>query len=242
MTEHAVSERTWERYGAATGIAFGILLLVAIFAAPQPPHIDASAQKIASYYANHRHAVLTAGVFGAFATVAAVLFVAHLRHVYDRVENGIEGLSTVVYATGLATIGASFFSGISATTMAFMTAQPGGLGDAGLTRALYDVQYVGNGMTFLLVASFLGANAVGMVRGEVATPALGWFAALIAATSTVSAVGLLTVSSYSAGWTAVGLVSIVGLAAWDIAAGGMMLRYPESESVAAHRSLIVPAH
>src|SRR5437763_1188843 len=82
MSEHAVSERTWERYGAGTGVAFGILLLVAIFVAPQPPHIDASASKIASYYANHRHGVLTAGVFGAFSTVAAVLFIAHLRHVY----------------------------------------------------------------------------------------------------------------------------------------------------------------
>src|SRR4051794_494540 len=99
-----MSEKTWERYGAASGIAFGILLLVAVFIAPQPPHINASAPKIAAYYAAHRHAVLAAGVIGAFATLAAILFIAHLRHVYDRVENGIEGLSTVVYASGLATI------------------------------------------------------------------------------------------------------------------------------------------
>lgn len=242
MSEHAVSERTWERYGAATGIAFGILLLVAIFAAPQPPHIDASAQKIASYYANHRHAVLTAGVFGAFATVAAVLFIAHLRHVYDRVEDGIEGLSTVVYATGLATIGASLFYGVISTTLAFMTAQPGGLSDAGLTRALYDVGYVGNGLTFMLSAAFLAANAVGMVRGEAANTALGWFAALVAAASVVAAVGSLTVSSYSAGWAAIGLVSILGMGAWAIATGGQMLRRPEVEAAALHRSLIVPAH
>jgi hypothetical protein len=242
MSDHTVSERTWERYGAATGIAFGILILVAIFAAPQPPHIDASAQKIATYYANHRHAVLTSGVFGAFATVAAVLFVSHLRHVFDRAENGIEGLSTVVYSTGLATVGASLFFGVISTTLAFMTAQPGGLADAGLTRALYDVGYVGNGMTYLLSAAFLAAIAVGVVRGEVATPALGWFAALVAVASTVAAIGSLTVSSYSAGWTAVGLVGILGLAAWAIVAGGLMLRNPEVEMTAAHRSLIVPAH
>lgn len=241
MSDHTVSERTWERYGAATGIAFGILLLVAIFAAPQPPHIDASAQKIASYYANHRHAVLTAGVFGAFATVAAVLFIAHLRHVYDRVENGIEGLSTVIYASGIAAVSASIFYAIISTTQAFMAAQPGGA-DPGLTRALYDIGYVGNGFTFLMSAVFLAANAVGMVRGEVATPALGWFAALVGAASTVAAVGALTVSSYSAGWATIGLVSILGLAAWDIAAGATMLRYPEAESAASHRSLIVPAH
>jgi hypothetical protein len=242
MSQRTVSESTWERYGAATGVAFGILLLVGIFAAPAPPHIDASAQKIATYYANHRHAVLTAGVFGAFATVAAVLFVAHLRHVYDRVENGIEGLSTVVYASGIAAVGASVFYAITSTTLAFMTTQPGGLEDAGLTRALYDIGYVGNGFTFLMAATFLAANAVGMVRGEVATPALGWFAALVGAGCTVAAIGSFTVSSYSAAWSAIGLASIVGLAAWDIAAGGQMLRHPEAEAVATHRSLIVPAH
>lgn len=242
MTENAVSERTWERYGAATGVAFGILILVAIFAAPQPPHIDASASRIATYYANHRHAVLTAGVFGAFATIAAVLFIAHLRHVFDRAENGIEGLSTVVYAAGLATVAASLFYGIVGTTLAFMTAQPGGLADAGLTRALYDMGYVSNGFAFLLTATFLAAIAVGMVRGEVATPALGWFAALIAAANTVAGIGSLTVSSYSAGWTAVGFVGIIGLAAWAIVAGGLMVRHPEVEMTAAHRSLIVPAH
>jgi hypothetical protein len=237
-----MTERTWERYGAATGIAFGILLVVAIFAAPSPPHIDASATKIANYYAAHRHAVLTAGVFGAFATVAAVLFIAHLRHVYDRVENGIEGLSTVVYAAGLAAVAASLFSAIMGTVLAFMTAQPGGLGDAGLTRALYDMGYVGNGLTFMMTALFLAANAVAMVRGEAANTALGWFAALIAACSVVTAVGSLTVSSYSSGWTLLGFVSILGLAAWDIAAGATMLRHPEVEAIAVHRSLIAPAH
>jgi len=242
MAEHTVSERTWERYGAATGIAFGILLLGAVFIAPQPPHIDASAQKIANYYGDHRHAVLAAGVIGMFATVAALLFISHLRHVFDRAENGIEGLSTVVYSTGLATVAASLFFGVISTTLAFMTAQPGGLSDAGLVRALYDIGYVGNGATYMLSAAFLAAIAVGMVRGEVATPALGWFAALVSAASVVAAIGSLTVSSYSAGWTAVGLIGIVGMAAWAITAGGAMLRHPEVEAAASHRSLIVPAH
>ena len=89
-----MTERTWEKYGAGTGIAFGILLVVSLFVAPQPPHIDASADKIIAYYRDNRTAVITAGVVSAFAGVAAILFIAHLRHIFDRVENGIEGLST----------------------------------------------------------------------------------------------------------------------------------------------------
>ena len=107
-----MTEKTWEKYGAATGIAFGILLLVSLFVAPAPPHIDASTTKIVAYYTNHRQAVLAAGVFGAFASVAAVMFVAHLRHIFDRVENGIEGLSTVIFAAGLVTVAAALLSGV----------------------------------------------------------------------------------------------------------------------------------
>ena len=237
-----MTERTWERYGAATGIGFGLLLLVAIFAAPQPPHIDASGQKILTYYANHRHAVLTAGVFGAFSTLAAVLFISHLRHVFDRVEHGIEGLAAVVYAAGIGAVAVSMLSGIVQATLAFTTVQPGDLVDGGTARALYDFAWIGNGMTFMLSSLFLAAIAVGMIRGEVATPALGWFAAAISLVSVVAGVGEITVSSYSAAWNVVGLVAIVGLGAWTITAGASMMAHPEAETVASYRSLIAASH
>src|SRR3954454_4518335 len=237
-----MSERTWEKYGASTGIAFGILLLAAIFIAPTPPHIDASSVKIANYYGDHRHAVLAAGVIGAFASIAAVLFICHLRHVFDRAEGGIEGLSTIVLASGVVAVGLASVGGMLGTTLAFMTAQPGGLHDAGLVRALYDVVWVSNGVTFMFVAAWLGAVAVGMVRGEVASPMLGWFAGLVAVACLVAAIGQLTVSSYSAGWTAVGFVAIVGLAAWDIVAGALMIRQPAVEGMSSHRPLIAPTH
>ena len=109
-------------------------------------------------------------------------------------------------------------------------------------RALYDVTYVSFGPTFLLLAAFLGTIAIGMIRGEVANPALGWFAAVVAAVSVAAAIGQLTVSSYSAGWTAVGLVAVLGLAAWDIVAGATMMARPEAEAMGSHRSLIAPVH
>jgi hypothetical protein len=236
-----MTERTWERYGAATGIGFGILLLVSLFAAPAPPHIDASTTKIAAYFGDHRHAVVIASLVGVFAAVAALLFIAHLRHVFDRVENGIEGLSTVIYATGLATVAAGALGGIATTTLAFMTVQPGSLDTLGTTRALYDLTAVSNGVTAVFAAAFLGATAIGMVRGEVATQWLGWCAAADAALLLVAGIGLLTVSSYSGAWTGIVLVAIVGFAAWVITAGAEMIRHPEAEAVGQHRSLVAPA-
>jgi hypothetical protein len=233
-----MSERTWERYGAATGIAFGILLLVAVFIVPTPPHVDASASKIAAYYGDHRQAVLASGVIGALSGVAALLFICHLRHIFDRVEGGIEGMSTIVLATGLAAVAVSAVSGIVQTTMSFMSVQPGGLGDAGLVRALYDVAYVGNGVTLMFAAAWLASVGVGMVRGEAATPALGWFAVLVAATSLVGSVGLLTVSSYSAAWMGISIAAIVGVGLWSVVGGALMMRRPAVEAMSSHRSLI----
>lgn len=237
-----MTERTWERYGAATGIAFGLLLLVAIFAAPQPPHIDASSQKILGYYTDHRHAVLAAGVFGAFSTLAAVLFISHLRHVFDRVEHGIEGLAAVVYAAGIGAVAVATLGGIIQTSLAFTTVQPGDVIDGGTARVMYDMAWVSNGMTLMLGALFLGAIAVGMVRGEVATPLLGWLAAAVAVLCLASGVGQLTVSSYSTAWAAIGLAAIVGFALWVIVAGASMVAHPEVETVARHRSLIATSH
>ena len=234
-----MTERTWEKYGAATGIAFGILLLVAVFMVPNPPHIDASAGKIASYYGDHRHAVLWANVVGSFAGIAAILFICHLRHVFDRVEGGVEGISTVVFALGIGAVAFSALAGMLQSTMALMSAQPGGgLGDAGLVRALYDVGYVGNGVCFVFVAGWLAAVAVGMVRGEVATPALGWFAGLIAVACLGAGISWMTVGNYTTGWTVVSFVALIGLAAWDIVAGAVMMRQPAVETMSSHHSLI----
>lgn len=237
-----MTERTWEKYGAATGIAFGILLLVAVFMVPSPPHIDASPGKIASFYSEHRHAVLTANVVGTLAAIAAVLFICHLRHVFDRVEGGIEGLSTVVFALGLAAVAFSALSGMVASTLSMMSAQSdGNVIDGGLVRALYDISFIANGVTFMLVGAWLGAIAVGMVRGEVATPALGWFAAAVGAVCMVLGVGLQVVGNYSDAWATIGFVAFLGLAAWDIVAGATMMRRPAVEAMSSHKSLIAGA-
>ena len=233
-----MTERTWEKYGAATGIAFGILLLVSVFMVPNPPHVDASASKIASFYGDHRNAVLWAGVVGTFAGIAAVLFICHLRHVFDRVEGGVEGISTVVFATGIAAVAFGSMAGILQSAMSMMSAQPGGLSDAGLVRALYDIGYIANGVTFVFAAGWLGAIALGMVRGEVATPALGWFAALVAAFCLAGGISWMTVGNYTGGWATIGFIGLFGLAAWDIVAGAVMMRRPAVEAMSSHHSLI----
>ena len=54
-----MDESRWERFGAASGVIFIVLLVAATFMVPQPPHIDATTAKIARYVSSHRRAILT---------------------------------------------------------------------------------------------------------------------------------------------------------------------------------------
>ena len=45
-----MDESMWERYGATAGVVFVVLVLGSVFLAGAPPHIDASAGKIATYF------------------------------------------------------------------------------------------------------------------------------------------------------------------------------------------------
>ena len=85
-----VNENRWERYGAAAGVAFAVLVLVSYFMVPSPPHVDAGFRKIGDYYANHRRAILTSNLIGTFAALAFIWFLGHLRHVLNRAEGGVE--------------------------------------------------------------------------------------------------------------------------------------------------------
>ena len=52
-----MDENMWERWGAAAGVVFVVLLMLSVFIAGAPPHIDASHDKIVSYFGDHRRAV-----------------------------------------------------------------------------------------------------------------------------------------------------------------------------------------
>src|SRR5437868_15460303 len=88
--EARMDENHWERYGAAAGVAFAVLVLVSYFMVPSPPHGDAGFRKIGDYYANHRRAILTSNVIGTFGALAFLWFLGHLRRVLNRADGGID--------------------------------------------------------------------------------------------------------------------------------------------------------
>src|SRR5581483_9364122 len=101
---NAMSERQWERLGSAAGIGFVVAMIVSVFMAPTPPHIDASTATILDYVTDHRSALLASAIVGALAGLLFLVFLGHLRHVLQRAEGGGEALSPIVYGAGLTTV------------------------------------------------------------------------------------------------------------------------------------------
>lgn len=237
MNTAVMNERTWERFGAASGIAFFALVLAAVFVPPVPPTATASASEITSYYGAYGSRVLLAGVFGSLAAMALVWFAAHLRHVLQRAEGGAEKFSPIVYGTGVMVATVGLLATLPQTTMAFMADQAGATGTAALMIALNDAAQISFSLLAFPAALFVGTSGWAMVRGELARPWLGWLG---------MAIGLISLLGGIAGFYATSAPQLalvgafaggLGLGIWVAIAGAVMLYQPEVERAPVERMI-----
>jgi len=88
----------WGRLAQLTGVLFGVMVLVAVFANnSETPKPSASPAKVVLYYANHRSEVETSGILFALAFLVLLLFAGALRS-YLRSTSAAEGLASLVLA------------------------------------------------------------------------------------------------------------------------------------------------
>jgi hypothetical protein len=222
-----MDESMWERYGATAGIVFVVLLVGSMFFAPAPPHVDASAQKIASYFGDHRRGILTQQMLGTFAVVFFIWFVGHLRHVLQRAENGTEALSPVVFGAGIALSAAGAMAALPPAVLAFGANRADGLADAGIVRALYDGYLMTGNVMLILCGLFVAATGLAMVRGEIVAPWLGWAGLAVAVVNWGAGIAGFYVSTHSAFWYAAGFVGLATFAAFILVTSILMVREPE---------------
>lgn len=233
-----LDERRWEQYGAGAGILFVVLVLLSAFIAPQPPHIDASAAKIARYFGDHRRALMTSAMLGTLGSIALVWFAAHLRHVLQRAEDGREVLAPVVFGAGVAAAGIGVLYAIPAGAMALMVKSPEGLANASTVRAMFDMMNIVGAALMLAAALFVGATSWAMARHEAVVEWLGWVGFVIAAAFAVVGVAGFYVTTYSSFWMALGLGSFVAFLLWTLVLSVAMLQRPEVSRAATRQAVL----
>jgi hypothetical protein len=231
-----MNERSWERLGAASGLAAAVLLLVGLLLAPAAPGLEARATTIIDYLDARRAAILASCLLVTLAVVAFLWFVAHLRHVLQRAESGVEAFSPVVLVSGVSLATATLFGVLPLTTLAVLSRRPLVLAEGGSAHALYGMHQLSLGPIGLLVALFAASAGVAMVRRELAGPWLGWLGLIVAAIGLIAGI---TSFSAAAPTFLIFLTYATGItfALWVATASVVMLRYPEVERVTTPRAV-----
>ena len=212
-----MSERQWARLGSITGIGFVAAMIVSVFMAPTPPHIDASTSEILDYVTGHRTALLGAAVVGALARLLFLVFLGHLRQMLQRSEGGAEALSPIVYGTGLTLVAVAFVAQLPLAALAFAGNSPEVAGNAGLIRILYDLNTLGMATMMILVASFIAVTSVAMLLREMGATALGWIGLPVAAVTAAAGVAGFYNSGYQSFWNGLNYVGLIAFAVFVLA-------------------------
>ena len=224
-----MDENHWERYGAAAGVAFAVLVLVSYFMVPSPPHVNAGFRKIGDYYANNRRTILTSSLVGTFGALAFIWFLGHLRHVLQRAEGGVEALSPIVFGAGITTVVIGMLGALPGAVLAFSAHEEAINSNAGIVRMLFDMNTIMGSLLYLTAGLFAAAAGLAMVRKELAGPWLGWVGLAVAGLDWLSGGAGFYVTTYNGFWAGFGLIAILGFVAWVLAASVVMLRQPEVE-------------
>ncbi len=206
-----MNDDRYAQYGAATGIAFVVLMIVGFLAViPTPPDLNAPSQEWSSYFLAHHSAVRAGLVIISVALFFFIWFLGTLASLL-RVAAGNPRLPAIAFGGGLLAVGA-FFIGISAEAVAAY--RPQGV-DPLITRALNDV-FVMSGIAGIpAFTAFFGASALVLLRSEAFPAWLGWLAAAAAVVQPLTFGALFTKSGAFAGDGALALFVpvVVSLAA-----------------------------
>jgi Domain of unknown function (DUF4386) len=220
-------DRTFERIGALSGLAFFVLAVLSGFIYPQQPRVDAAPAKTLAWVHDH-HVALQAGmIFDFFAAGALLWFAGYLFRVLRRAEGDTASLAPIVLASGIGISVTTAMAALPTVLLAFMDAQRGGLNDPSLVRALGDLNTIFFSVTSVMTAVFLAALGWAMLRAELATAWLGWLALVVAIFNCIAVWIGVTFSSYHGhAWLIIGWGAYVGFLIVMLILGVLLLRQP----------------
>ena len=224
-------EAKWERFGAATGILFVVLLVVSVFMVPTPPDVNAAPKDITAYYADHRTGVMLSMYLGGLAAVAFLWFLGSLYQTLRRAEGEHARLSIVCLGGGICVAAIALASACFNTALAYSSALHS---DDGAVRGLYLLSVFSIQFVYFAIAAFVASASILMIRTGVVSRWIGEAGVVFAMLMLVGA------GSFASGGALLpqGGIEFGGLAAfavWMLATSGrmVMLASPKRATVGA---------
>ncbi len=222
-----MNDRTFDRVGPWSGLAFVVLAVLSGFIYPQQPRVDAAPAATLAWVSDHRAALQAGMVFDFFAAGILIWFAGYLSRALRQAGGAGESLSPIALGAGVGVAVTTALAALPTVVLAFMDAQPGGISDLSLVRMLGDLNTIFFAATSVMTAVFLAAFGLAMVAGVIARPWLGWLCLVVAAFNALAVWIGVTFSSYHGkGWLVVGWGAYVGFLAVMLIAGVLLVRQP----------------
>ena len=227
-----MGNRSVGRVGAATGLVFAVLSLLAGFIYPQQPRIDSPAATTLAWVKDNRVSLQAGMILGLFAAGALLWFVGYLRTAFKTGEHGTDSFAPVVFGAGIAAAVIAALAAVPIALLAFMVAQPGGFSGASIVRMLGDLNLVLFAASSVVTAVFLLALGLSILRGHLPTPTwLGWLSIVVAALNAVTVWIAMTFSTYHGkGWNVVAFGAFIGFLLVVLITSISLMRQPSTGS------------
>ncbi|MGH2675676.1 MAG: hypothetical protein ACRDKA_04450 [Actinomycetota bacterium] len=172
-----MADERWERYGAATGIFFVILGVIAYVIAGPPPIPDAVGTDVVAHYVDNSDSLVLSSYLWGVAGLFYFWFLGSLRSYLRRAEGETERLSAVAFGAGIA--GGAVFT-VGTLVSVALASDIAGAASEDVTLALHEVAthaYIYATFAFVALAA---ATSVVSGRYRAFPGWLGWLGWLVA--------------------------------------------------------------
>jgi hypothetical protein len=211
----------WERFGAATGIAFVVFLLASFVVIPDaPPALDDPVAEIKSFYVDNSSGFQASAYLTGLAAFFFLWFLGTLGTALGRAEPE-RAARLVIFPAGALVLALALVNGAVSAALATRVAAEA---DQAVIRALYDVQAIAIAFASFPIAAFVGATSIVSHRARLFPPLVTWLGLVLVPAWLVSGCGVFVESGTFSPTGAFGFVVLLVWIAWVLAVSASLLR------------------
>jgi hypothetical protein len=184
--------RSWERWAAATGVAFVLASAVAFLIEPDPPSADDGSEFVLNFFSENDSDILWQAFFFGLGGLFLLWFGGTFAVALRRAQGDIPDRVPAIVAAAAAASAAMFLIAVSA--IGAIAAGAEGM-DQGVAYGLYQFGNLAFVLTDFPAATFAFAGSLGVVRSGLMPASVGWVGGVVGLLLIVNAGGRLLADS-----------------------------------------------
>jgi hypothetical protein len=166
---------SWQRFGAASGIGFVVLIVAAMFFG-SPPDFGAPTDEVSRYYREDQRSIQTSALVFAAAFALLLWFLGTLQSALTNPDRNGASLATIGFGAGLVAVALLLVSLALVVGAAFRPEET----PPEVTRTLDDLSFLVLAPGACSLVVFFAASGAAIFRTGILPRWLGWLAAFVA--------------------------------------------------------------